>query len=339
MSNTNCFLGYDNKKTWSDASHNGHHMNIQQLRYLTEIVEQKLNLTKAAQALHTSQPGISRQIRLLEDELKVDLLVRQGNRIAALTEAGRSAVEIARRVLRDIDNLRSVGADAANETQGNLVIATTHAHARYLLIPVVRRFQAQFPEVHLSLRQGNPDQIVQWVNDGEADVGICTAPTTAMADLARLPWYQISRCVLVPDKHPLLHIKRISLADLSHYPMINLDKSFAGGVAVMSAFDFKKIQPNVVLSATDADVIKAFVASGMGIATLPEIAYDAKRDAGLKSISARHLFEPSTSYVWLHRQQHLRGFTSEFIYMLSSDWSRPKIDLALRAPDLEPKPA
>jgi len=307
-------------------------MNIQQLRYLTEIVEQQLNLTKAAQALHTSQPGISRQIRLLEEELKVELLVRQGNRIAALTDVGKSALEIARRVLRDIDNLRSVGADAANETQGNLVVATTHAHARYLLIPVVRQFQAQFPKVHLSLRQGNPDQIVQWVNDGEADIGICTSPTKPMTDLARLPWYEISRCVLVPDHHPLLKIKRISLADLATFPMINLDQSFAGGVAVMSAFDSKKIQPQVVLSATDADVIKAFVASGMGIATLPEIAYEAKRDVGLKRIAAGHLFKPSISYVWLHRHQHLRGFTTEFIQMLSSKWSRLKIEVALKSP-------
>ena len=320
------------------ASTHRHPMNLQQLRYLTEIVAQELNLTKAAQALHTSQPGVSRQIRLLEEELGVDLLVRQGNRIAALTEPGRSAVEIARRVLRDIDNLRSVGADAANETQGNLVIATTHAHARYLLIPVVRRFQLKYPEVRLSLRQGNPDQIVQWVNAGEADMGVCTAPTTATPELARLPWYQISRCVLVPERHPLLKKKRVTLGDLSHYPMINLDKSFTGGVAVMSAFDAHKIHPNVVLSATDADVIKAFVASGMGIATLPEIAFDAKRDVGLKSLQARHLFAPSTSYVWLHRQQHLRGFTSEFIRMLCPDWTRPKIDLALRTPDSNATP-
>lgn len=305
-------------------------MNIQQLRYLTEIVDQKLNLTKAAQALHTSQPGISRQIRLLEEELKVELLVRQGNRIAALTDVGERVLEIARRVLRDIENLRSVGADAANETQGHLVVATTHAHARYLLIPVVRRFQTQFPEVHLSLRQGNPDQIVQWVNDGEADIGICTSPTKPMPDLVRLPWYELSRCVLVPDKHPLLQKKRISLADLAAFPMINLDQSFAGGVSVMSAFDSQKIKPKVVLSATDADVIKAFVASGMGIATLPEIAYDAKRDVGLKRIEAGHLFKPSVSYVWVHRHQHLRGFTTEFIQMFSSQWTRSKIEMAVQ---------
>jgi LysR family cys regulon transcriptional activator len=306
-------------------------MNIQQLRYLSEVAEQDLNLSKAALTLHTSQPGISRQIRLMEEELKAELLVRQGNRIAALTEPGRHAVEISRRILRELDNLKKVGADAASETSGSLVIATTHVHARYVLIPVVRRFQLQFPQVHLSLRQGNPDQIVKLVHNGEADLGICTAPTMAMAELANLPWAHIRRCVLVPTSHPLLKKKKLTLAHLAQYPMITLDRSFAGGVAVMSAFAAGKIAPNVVLSATDADVIKAFVASGMGIATLPEIAFDAQRDAGLQSINARHLFHPSVSYLWVHRHHYLRGFASSFIQMLAPSWTRAKVDLAMRS--------
>ena len=308
-------------------------MNIQQLRYLSEVAEQGLNLSKAALALHTSQPGISRQIRLMEEELKAQLLIRQGNRIAALTEPGRHAVDISRRILRELENLKKVGADAASEASGSLVIATTHAHARYVLIPVVRRFQLQFPQVHLSLRQGNPDQIVKLVHSGEADLGICTAPTMAMAELAHLPWTHIHRCVLVPKGHPLLKKKKLTLAHLAQYPMITLDSSFAGGVAVMSAFAARKIAPNVVLSATDADVIKAFVASVMGIATLPEIAFDAKRDEGLKSISARHLFNPSASYVWIHRHHYLRGFASSFIQMLAPDWTRARVDLAMRSND------
>jgi LysR family cys regulon transcriptional activator len=240
-------------------------------------------------------------------------------------------VEIARRILRDIENLRGVGADAASEASGSLVVATTHVHARYLLLPVVKRFRQRFPEVNLSLRQGNPDQIVQLVNAGGADLGICTAPTMAMPELARLPCYRIRRCVLVPRRHPLLKKKRIALADLAGYPMINLDNSFAGGVAVMSAFAARKIAPNVVLSATDADVIKAYVASGMGIATLPEIAFNAARDAGLQTINARHLFEPSISYVWVHRHHYLRSYASTFIHMLSQTWTRPMIDRAMRA--------
>jgi LysR family cys regulon transcriptional activator len=176
-----------------------------------------------------------------------------------------------------------------------------------------------------------PDQIVELVTSGEADLGICTAPTMAMDELARLPWAHIRRCVLVPNGHPLLKKKKLSLAHLAQYPMINLDSSFAGGVAVMSAFSAGQIAPNVVMSATDADVIKAFVASGMGIATLPEIAFDARRDADLQSINARHLFEPSVSYLWVHRHHYLRGFASSFIQMLAPAWTRAKVDLAMRS--------
>ncbi|MES2183935.1 MAG: LysR substrate-binding domain-containing protein [Pseudomonadota bacterium] len=306
-------------------------MNLQQIRYLSKVAEQGLNLSKAALALHTSQPGISRQIRLLEEELQSELLVRQGNRISTLTESGRHAVEISRRILRELENLRKVGAEGAGEASGSLVIATTHVHARYMLIPVVKRFQESFPQIRLSLRQGTPDQIVRLVESGDADLGICTAPTMPMADLAQLPWYRIHRCVLVPKSHPLLKKKKVSLADLAAWPMINLDSSFSGGVAVMSAFSAQNIEPHIVLSATDADVIKAFVASGMGIATLPEIAFDAERDVDLRRIGAQHLFEPSASFIWVHRHRYLRRFESEFIQTLAPLWTRAKVDAAVHS--------
>ena len=307
-------------------------MNLQQLRYLAEVADQGLHLSRAAQALHTSQPGISKQIRLLEQEMGTDLLVREGNRITALTAAGEEALAIARRVLRDLDNLRRVGAQAAEPDQGTLVIATTHAHARYLLIPIVQRFQARFPGVNLSLRQGNPDQIMQLVQSGQADLGLCTAPTVDTADLARLPCFRIWRCVLVPQAHPLLLVnatRPLTHQDLGAYPMITLDASFAGGVAILESFARQQIQPQVVLSATDADVIKAFVASGMGIATLPEWAFDARRDQGLCSIEARHLFRPAVSYLWLQRHQYLRGYAHEFMRMLSATWDRTRVRQAL----------
>lgn len=309
-------------------------MNLQQLRYLAEVAERGLNLSRAAEALHTSQPGISKQIRLLEEELRTELLVREGNRITALTGPGEQAVTIVRRVLRELDNLRRVGEEAADPERGALVIATTHAHARYLLIPIVQRFQARFPGVNLSLRQGNPDQIMQLVQSGQADLGLCTAPTVPTADLAQLPCYRIWRCVLVPRGHALLRKKRLTHQDLAAYPMITLDASFAGGVAILESFAKAQIRPQVVLSATDADVIKAFVASGVGIATLPEWAFDARRDQGLCSIEARHLFRPAVSYLWLQRQQYLRGYAHEFIQMLSGVWDPARVvqALATRAP-------
>ena len=304
-------------------------MNLQQLRYLAEVADRGLNLSRAAQALHTSQPGISKQIRLLEEELGAELLVREGNRITALTEPGQEALAIVRRVLRELDGLRRVGQEAQDAGQGSLVIATTHAHARYLLIPLVQRFQARFPGVRLSLRQGNPDQIMQLVQSGQADLGLCTAPTVATDALARLPCFRIWRCVLVPQGHALLRKKRLTHEDLAAYPMITLDASFAGGVAILESFAKARIEPQVVLSATDADVIKAFVASGMGIATLPEWAFDGRRDQGLRSIEGRHLFRPAISYLWLQRHQYMRGYAYEFIGMLSPVWQPGRVKQAL----------
>jgi LysR family transcriptional regulator, cys regulon transcriptional activator len=309
-------------------------MTLQQLRYLCGIADHELNISKAAEALHTSQPGVTRQIRQLEEELKTELLVRQGNRISALTEPGRTIVEIARRMLRDVENIHSVGADHADANKGTLTVATTHVHARYILMPVVQRFRQRFPNVSLSVRQGNPDQIVQLVGAGGADLGLASAPTDETPTLVRLPCYRFRRCVLVPKRHPLLKKKRITLADMAAYPMINLDVSFASGVSVMSIFQAKGITPNVVLTATDADVIKAYVAAGLGIATLPELAYDPRQDGALATIKARHLFPPNISYVWVHRHLYLRGYAFEFIRMLSPTWTRGLIVRFMRSDEV-----
>jgi LysR family transcriptional regulator, cys regulon transcriptional activator len=309
-------------------------MNLQQLRYLRAIADHELNLSKAAKALHTSQPGITRQIRQFEEELRAEVLVRRGNRIAALTGPGRVIVEIARRILRDLENIRSVGADHAEANSGTLAVATSHVHARYILLPVLQLFRQRFPNVHLSVRQGNPDQIVQLVAAGGADLGLASAPTEETPTLVRLPCYRFRRCVLVPKRHPLLKKRRITLSDMAAYPMINLDVSFASGVAVMSTFQARGIVPNVVLTATDADVIKAYVAAGLGIATLPEIAFDPRQDALLATINARHLFPPNISYVWVHRHLYLRGYAFEFIRMLSATWTRAMIERSMRSNEM-----
>jgi LysR family cys regulon transcriptional activator len=309
-------------------------MNLQQLRYLCGIADHGLNISKAAAALHTSQPGVTRQIRQLEQELKTELLVRQGNRISTLTEPGRAVVEIARRILRDVDNVRNLGSEQADANSGSLTVATTHVHARYVLMPVLQGFRRRFPKVRLSVRQGNPDQIAQLVSAGGADLGLATAPVDKPPTLVGLPCYRFRRCVVVPEDHPLLRKKRITLADMAAYPIINLDVSFASGVSVMSIFQAKGITPEVVLTATDADVIKAYVTAGLGIATLPEIAFDSKRDAALTAINARHLFPANMSYVWVHRHLYLRGYTAEFIRMLSATWTRPMIDRFMRSDEI-----
>jgi LysR family cys regulon transcriptional activator len=309
-------------------------MNLQQLRYLSGIVEHGLNVSKAAAALHTSQPGVSRQIKLLEEELRAELLVRQGNRITALTDAGQAAAEIAGRILRDLESLRAVGADFADLDTGTLVVATTHVHAKYLLLPIVKRFRQRFPNVSLVLRQGTPDLIFELVRSGAADVGLSTTPTSTTPEVAGLACYRFHRAVLVPSGHALLaRRKRLTLADVAAFPMINLDSSFSSGVTVLSTLAEHGLRANVVVTATDAEVIKAYVAAGLGIATLPEVAYDAKRDVGLKLIAARHLFPPSISYVWVHRHRYLRRHASEFIRTMSPVWERPLIERAMHTRD------
>jgi LysR family cys regulon transcriptional activator len=292
-------------------------MNLQQLPYLCAIADHGLDLSKAAAALFTSQPGISNQIRLLEEELGAPLLVRQGSRITGLTEPGRDVLESARRVLREIENARRAAADLKAEETGSLMVATTHAHARYLLLPVVQRSQQRFPELRLMLRQGTPDQVVQASAAGQVDLGLCTAPSTPLRGVVSLPCYRVSRCVVVPAGHVLLRKKRPTLADLAAYPMIMLDPAFSTGVSVQAAFQEQGIEPNVVMTATDADVVKAYVAAGCGIATLPELAFEPRRDKGLRMIAARHLFAPSLTSIWIRRGRYLRRFAFDFIHMLS----------------------
>lgn len=306
-------------------------MNLQQLRYLHGVVEHGLNLSKAASALHTSQPGISRQIRLLEEELGAELLVRQGNRIRALTDAGQAAVEIAGRILRELESLRAVGSDFAEPDSGTLVVATTHVHARYILLPIVRRFRERYPGVSLVLRQGTPDHVFDLVQRGLADIGLSTKANTSAPEVTGLACYRLHRAVLVPSGHALLSRRgHIALADVTAFPMINLDSAFATGVTVLGTIAEQGLRANVVVTATDAEVIKSYVAAGLGIATLPEVAYDPERDAGLELIEARHLFPPSISYAWLHRHRYLRRHTPEFIRMLSPAWERPLIERAMR---------
>ncbi len=306
-------------------------MNLQQLRYLCAVVDKGLNLSKAAEALFTSQPGISKQIRLLEEEVDAVLLARHGNRVTGLTEPGRRIVDLARRVLRDIDNMRRVGSDYKKDETGSLLVATTHVHARYLLLPVVKEFQKRFPGVQLMLRQGNPEQILDLVNTGAVDLGLCSAPMRLVPDLVALPCYRVPRCVVVPARHALLRKNTVSLPDLAAYPMIMLDPAFSGGVSVWDAFKAGGIEPRVVMTATDADVVKAYVEAGCGIATLPEVAFDAKRDRTLRAINARHLFAPSISNIWVQRGRYLRRFALDFMEMLSPVWTATEVDRSLAA--------
>jgi LysR family transcriptional regulator, cys regulon transcriptional activator len=305
-------------------------VNLRQLRYLCEVVDRGFNVSRASKALHTSQPGISKQILALERELGIDMLVRKGNRVVALTTPGQIALDIARRMLNDADNLRSLGDEFTRDETGSLVVATTHVHARYWLLPVVKEFKKRYPNVHLSLRQGQPLQIADLVSSGNADIGISTPPIDARDELIMLPCHKVLRCIITPPRHPLLKIKQVSLRDLAHYPFINLDAAFGSGRRVMRIFEAEGLKPNVVLSATDADVIKAYVAQGLGIAALPAVAFDPARDRNLRAIDVNHLFEPNTNCIEIRRNYYLRGYMYEFMRMFAPQWTREAVTKAMR---------
>jgi LysR family cys regulon transcriptional activator len=304
-------------------------MKLQQLRYICEVARHNLNLSNAAEALFTSQPGISKQIRSLEDELGVDIFVRHGKRVVAVTEPGKAILEIAQRVLKDVENLRQVGEEFTEEDKGHLTIATTHTQARYALPQVIQRFTKRYPGVRLSLRQGSPTQISELVTSGEADIAIATEAIELYEDLVMLPCYEWNRCVLVPPGHPLLKAKKLTLEAMAGFPMITYDFAFTGRSKMNQAFADKGLTPNVVLTAIDADVIKTYVELGLGIGIVAMMAYDPKRDTHLRAMDASHLFEPSTTRIGIRKNSYLRGYTYEFIEMFASHLTRKVVDSAM----------
>jgi LysR family cys regulon transcriptional activator len=304
-------------------------MKLQQLRYICEVVRHNLNLSNAAEALFTSQPGISKQIRSLEEELGVDIFVRHGKRVVAVTEPGKAILEIAQRMLKDVENLRQVGEEFTEEDKGHLTIATTHTQARYALPHVIQRFTKRYPGVRLSLRQGSPTQISELVTSGEADIAIATEAIELYEDLVMLPCYQWNRCVLVPPGHPLLKAKKLTLEAMARFPIITYDFAFTGRSRINQAFAAKGLTTNVVLTAIDADVIKTYVELGLGIGIVAMMAYDPKRDTHLRAIDASHLFEPSTTRIGIRKNSYLRGYTYEFIEMFAPHLTRKVVDDAM----------
>lgn len=305
-------------------------MKLQQLRYLHEVARRGLNLSEAAEALHTSQPGISKQIRQLEDELGVDILVRHGKRVVDVTEPGRIILDIAARILRDTESLKQVGREYAAEDSGGFVIATTHTHARYALPPVIQRFTQRYPRVRLSLRQGDPRQIAEYVLDGTADMAILTEDNDLYDDLVLMPCSRWERCVITPLQHPLLASRQLTLEAVAAHPLITYDFAFSGDSPIRRAFEAKGLHPNVVLTAIDADVIKTYVELGLGVGLLAKMAFDPARDYGLRLIDASHLFPPGTTRIGIRRNAWLRGYVYDFIEMFAPQLVRSVVERTLR---------
>jgi LysR family cys regulon transcriptional activator len=288
-------------------------MKLQQLRYVLEIVRQNNHLSAAAQALHTSQPGVSRQILLLEAELGFEIFQRTRNRIIGLTSAGEHVLEIAKRVVTDVDALRALKEDVSSTNRGVLTIATTHTQARYVLPMVIEKFVKKYPEVELILKQGNPEDICNLVDSGEADLAIGTDTQKQLPNLVKLPCFSLPRSVVARIGHPILQVEPLTLEEVARYPIISYDPRYSGRWRVMSAFNKAGIEPKVILSAIDADVCKTYIELGLGIGVLTTITFDAKRDTGLRARPADHLFEASTIFISLRANTYLRSFVLDFI--------------------------
>jgi LysR family cys regulon transcriptional activator len=306
-------------------------MNFQQLRSVREAVRCGFNLTDVAEALYTSQPGISRQIRELEEELGIDIFVRQGKRLTGLTPPGHSLLPIIERLLDDADNLRRVGADFSASTQGRLSVAATHSQARYALPPAVRDFRQAFPEVSFHLHQGSPRQVADMLMSGEADLGVATEALADDPRLVTLPCYRWTHSVVVPLGHPLaLQDTPLTVHDLMPHPLITYEVGYTGRAHIDAGFARHGLTPQVVLTAMDADVIKTYVELGMGVGIVASIAVDAERDRQLCALDAGHLFEVNTTRLAIKRGAWLRGYVFRFIETFAPSLTRDEVLRALQ---------
>jgi LysR family cys regulon transcriptional activator len=305
-------------------------MNLHQLRFVREAVRQNFNLTEAAKALFTSQPGVSKAIIELEEELGVDIFTRHGKRIRGLTEPGRAVLKSVELIMQEIEGLKQIGREFAAQDSGSLTIATTHTQARYSLPPVVQAFMQKYPKVRLSLLQGNPKQVAEMVQRDQADLAIATESIAGIDGLITMPCFQWEHVVVVPAEHPLLKLKVVSLEEIAHYPLITYDSAFAGRNKIDQAFALRQIKPDILLEAIDADVIKTYVELGMGVGIIAGLAFDAERDKNLRSIPVGNLFGMNISRIALKQGAYLRSYIYTFIELLAPTLNRKLIDQVLQ---------
>ena len=309
-------------------------MNFQQLRSVREAVRRGLNLTEVANALHTSQPGVSRQIRELEEELNVEIFERNGKRLTRVTEAGQQVLPIIERILLDAANLHNAARDYADRDVGMLTIAATHSQARYALPGAVKDFRAVYPGVTLNLHQGSPHQIARLLIEGEADIGIATEALAGYDQLVALPCYRWTHCVIVPDGHPLLAADTLTLEDLACHPIVTYEPGFTGRSHIDAAFAAQDLRPDIVISAMDADVVKTYVELGVGVGIVAGFAFDENRDKGLHAIEAGHLFAVNTTRLAVRRGSMLRGYALAFIETFAPTLHPARVRAALADADV-----
>jgi LysR family cys regulon transcriptional activator len=305
-------------------------MKLHQLRYIREVSRHGFNVSAAADALHTSQPGVSKQIQLLEEELNLQIFQRNGKRLVGVSGPGAAILQMAERVLHEMENIRRVGEEFSHEDTGNLVIAATHTQALYRLPAAVKVFMEAYPKVHLTIHQGNPTQVAEQVVSGEADIGLATEAISNYRELVTLPCYQWNRCVVVPHGHPLIDEAPLTLEKIASYPVVTYDFTFAGGSMVNRVFAERGLQLNVALTAIDSDVIKTYVELGLGVGLLAQMAFNPERDRNLAVLDASHLFPPSTTHLGIRRDAYLRGYQYDFIRTIAPHLDRGAVDAAFR---------
>ena len=317
-------------------------MNFQQLRIVRETVRRNFNLTDVANTLFTSQSGVSKHIKDLEDELGIELFVRRGKRLLGLTDPGKEMLEIVERVLADTASLKRLGEQFSNREQGTLVIATTHTQARYVLPHVVAAFRLAYPKVHLTLHQASPAEIDSMLAAGEADIGICTESLRNVPSVIAFPFYRWQHGVIVPRGHPLENAGRLGLEGLAEWPIITYHEGFTGRGNIDRTFAAAGLTPDIVMSAMDTDVLKTYVELGLGVGIIAAMAFNAKRDVGLRLIESEHLFEPNTALIAVRRGAYLRNYAYRFIELCSPALSEEAVKAVVMAdkagPAIEAKP-
>jgi LysR family cys regulon transcriptional activator len=306
-------------------------MNFQQLRSIREAARRGYNLTEVANVLYTSQPGVSRQIRELEEELGVEIFERNGKRLTGLTEPGKGILQIIERLLLEAENLRQASQEYSGEKSGTLTVATTHTQARYVLPRVVQSFRAEFPNVRIALQQSSPEHIAEWVISGKADIGIATEGLSQFEDLVSFPCYHWSHMVVVQENHPLAGIGKLTLQQLAEYPLITYDVGFTGRSHIDDAFREAGVATDIVLTAMDSDVIQQYVSLGLGVGIVASMAVEHNLAPGLRPIDSSHLFAPNVTRLAVRRGAYLRSYTYEFILQFAPKLRRSEIETALNA--------
>ncbi|BCD98958.1 HTH-type transcriptional regulator CysB [Marinagarivorans cellulosilyticus] len=303
-------------------------MKLQQLRYIWEVAHHDLNVSATAQSLYTSQPGISKQIRLLEDELGVEVFSRSGKHLTRITPAGEAILRTAGEILRKVESIKQVAQEFSDERKGSLSIATTHTQARYVLPNIISKFISEYPDVSLQLNQGTPMQISEMAADGSVDFAIATEAMDLFSDLIMLPCYNWNRCILVPKNHPLCQLSELTIQDVANHPLVTYVFGFTGRSKLDEAFMEHGLAPKVVFTAADADVIKTYVRLGLGVGIVAKQAYNVETDSDLVALDASHLFKPSTTRLAFRRGTFLRGFMYDFIELFAPHLTKQLVDSA-----------